>query len=55
MYDINKSTVSNLTKLGAKGVSSAAELPIHADAIISMLPSNRHVLDSYMGENGILR
>ncbi|XP_031832519.2 3-hydroxyisobutyrate dehydrogenase, mitochondrial isoform X1 [Nomia melanderi] len=54
VFDVNKTAVSNLTKAGANGASNPAEVAKDAQAVVSMLPSNQHVLDVYDGENGIL-
>lgn len=53
VYDTNKSAVTNLMEAGANGVSNAAEMSREVDVIISMLPSNQHVLDVYTGKNGV--
>lgn len=54
VYDINKLAVTNLVEAGADCASSAAEMSKEAEVVISMLPSNQHVLDIYTGDNGIL-
>lgn len=53
VYDVNKSAVTALVEAGAKSADSAAETSKDAQVVISMLPSNQHVLDVYTGENGI--
>lgn len=40
---------------GADCASSVAEISREAEVVISMLPSNQHVLDVYNSENGVLR
>lgn len=55
MYDVNRSAVTNLVEAGANGASSVAEMSGEAEVVMSMLPSNEHVLDVYIGENGVLR
>lgn len=55
VYDVNKSAVTNLVEAGAGCASSAAEMSMEAEVVISMLPSNQHVLDAYTGKNGVLR
>lgn len=55
VYDVNKSAVTNLVEAGAGCASSAAEISREVEVVISMLPSNQHVLDVYTGENGVLR
>ncbi|KAL0099593.1 hypothetical protein PUN28_019781 [Cardiocondyla obscurior] len=54
VYDSNKSAVINLMEAGANSASNLAQVSRDAQVIISMLPSNEHVLDVYTGENGIL-
>jgi 3-hydroxyisobutyrate dehydrogenase-like beta-hydroxyacid dehydrogenase len=54
-FDVNGAAVSSLVEAGANGATNAAEASEDADLIISMLPSNQHVLDCYTGEKGILR
>jgi len=40
---------------GANSASNVAEMSREVEVVISMLPSNQHVLDVYTGENGVLR
>ncbi|XP_020286616.1 3-hydroxyisobutyrate dehydrogenase, mitochondrial isoform X1 [Pseudomyrmex gracilis] len=54
VYDVNRSAVTNLVEAGANGASSVAEMSGEAEVVMSMLPSNEHVLDVYIGENGVL-
>lgn len=54
VFDINKLAVSKLVEAGAQAASSAAELSGEVDVLITMLPSNQHVLDCYTSDNGIL-
>ncbi|KAH0955928.1 hypothetical protein HN011_007516 [Eciton burchellii] len=55
VYDINKLATANLVKVGAKCASSLAEMSRNVDVVMSMLPSNQHVLDVYTDENGVLK
>lgn len=55
VYDVNKSAMTNLSEAGAKCAASAAEMSRDAEVIMSMLPTNQHVLDVYTGADGILR
>ncbi|XP_012227323.1 3-hydroxyisobutyrate dehydrogenase, mitochondrial isoform X1 [Linepithema humile] len=54
VYDVNKSAVANLVEAGANNAPNAAEMSKDVEVVISMLPSNQHVLDVYTGENGTL-
>lgn len=47
--------MSNLTDIGADRASSPAEMAKDVEVIVSMLPSNQHVLDVYNLKNGLLR
>jgi len=44
-----------LIDAGADWASNAAEMSKEVEVVISMLPSNQHVLDVYTGENGVFR
>ncbi|XP_012270165.1 3-hydroxyisobutyrate dehydrogenase, mitochondrial isoform X2 [Orussus abietinus] len=50
-----KGAVAKLAEVGAKGAESLSEISEDSEVIVSMLPSNQHVLDCYLGENGILK
>jgi len=52
---VNKSAVMKLIDAGAGWASNAAEMSKEVEVVISMLPSNQHVLDVYTGENGVFR
>ncbi|XP_017890811.1 3-hydroxyisobutyrate dehydrogenase, mitochondrial isoform X2 [Ceratina calcarata] len=54
VFDVNETAVSNLTKEGADRASSPAELAKGVEVVVSMLPSNQHVLDVYNVKNGLL-
>ncbi|KAK2580664.1 hypothetical protein KPH14_007767 [Odynerus spinipes] len=54
VFDVNKSAVTGLVEAGAQTASSAADVSRDVDVVISMLPTNQHVLDCYTGDNGIL-
>ncbi|KYN26737.1 3-hydroxyisobutyrate dehydrogenase, mitochondrial [Trachymyrmex cornetzi] len=54
VYDINNSVMMNLVETGASCALNVAGISREADVIISMLPSNQHVLDVYTGKNGVL-
>ncbi|XP_046735791.1 3-hydroxyisobutyrate dehydrogenase, mitochondrial [Diprion similis] len=54
VFDVNGAAVSSLVEAGANGANSAADASENADVVISMLPSNQHVLDCYIGEKGVL-
>lgn len=55
VFDVNKSAMSNLTDIGADRASSPAEMAKDVEVVVSMLPSNQHVLDVYNLKNGLLR
>lgn len=55
VYDVNKNAVSSLVEAGATGAPNLRAVSEDSDVVISMLPTNQHVLDCYVSENGILR
>lgn len=55
MFDVNRTAVARLVEAGASDVPSVAEMSKQVDVVISMLPSNQHVLDVYAGDHGVLR
>lgn len=54
VFDVNESAMSNLTDIGADRASSPAEMAKDVEVVVSMLPSNQHVLDVYNLKNGLL-
>ncbi|XP_017761175.1 PREDICTED: 3-hydroxyisobutyrate dehydrogenase, mitochondrial [Eufriesea mexicana] len=54
VFDVNESAVSNLAEVGADRASSPAEVAEDVEVVVSMLPSNQHVLDVYNMNNGLL-
>ncbi|EZA56099.1 3-hydroxyisobutyrate dehydrogenase, mitochondrial [Ooceraea biroi] len=54
VYDVNKLAMTNLAEAGAKCAASVAEMSSNVEVVISMLPSNQHVLDVYTGKDGVL-
>ena len=55
VFDVNELPVSNLTEIGADKASSLADVVKDVEVVVSMLPSNQHVLDVYNIKNGLLR
>lgn len=55
VFDVNESAISSLTDIGADRASSPSEMAKDVEVIVSMLPSNQHVLDVYNLKNGLLR
>lgn len=55
VYDVQPDAVSKLTDAGAHAGHSPAEVAEKSDTLISMLPTNSHVLDVYAGKDGILK
>lgn len=55
VYDVNKSAIANLMEAGANNAPNIAEMSKDVKVVISMLPSNKNVLDVYTAKNGILR
>ncbi len=54
VFDINKGPINELVELGAKAVSSPAEVAKQANTIITMLPDGPDVEAVVSGKNGIL-
>ncbi|XP_078048036.1 3-hydroxyisobutyrate dehydrogenase, mitochondrial [Augochlora pura] len=54
VFDVNETAVSRLTAAGANRASNPAEVASEAEVVVSMLPSNQHVLDVYNGKHGLL-
>ncbi|XP_015607396.1 3-hydroxyisobutyrate dehydrogenase, mitochondrial [Cephus cinctus] len=54
VYDVNEVAVKSLVKAGAQSAENSGKIAVDAEVVVSMLPSNQHVLDCYTGENGIL-
>ncbi len=52
-FDLSSDAVANAVKAGASGASSVAEAVAGAEAVVTMLPAGKHVLEVYFGENGI--
>ncbi|XP_043511133.1 3-hydroxyisobutyrate dehydrogenase, mitochondrial isoform X1 [Frieseomelitta varia] len=54
VFDVNELAVSNLTEVGADRASSPADVVKDVEVVVSMLPSNQHVLNVYNIKNGLL-
>ncbi|WP_290611613.1 3-hydroxyisobutyrate dehydrogenase [Arsukibacterium sp. UBA3155] len=52
-FDLSKDALAQIAAEGAKVASSAREAVGHTDYVISMLPAGKHVIDLYLGEQGI--
>ena len=52
-FDLNSDAVAKAVEAGARGASSVAEAVAGAEAVVTMLPAGKHVLEVYFGENGI--
>ena len=55
VYDIVKSKIDDLVKLGARGVSSPAEMASIVDIVLTNVPRSEDMFDVYLGENGVLK
>lgn len=53
VFDLQQTAIDQAVQYGAKGFASAIEAVHQVDLVISMLPAGKHVLDLYLGENGI--
>jgi 3-hydroxyisobutyrate dehydrogenase len=54
VFDVNEAAYAPLVAAGAKTAGSALEAASEADAVITMLPSDKIVGEMYLGENGFL-
>lgn len=54
VYDINSSSVKELTDLGAVAANSPKDVAQVSEIIITMLPNSPHVVEVVSGKNGIL-
>lgn len=52
-FDLNPDAVAKAVDAGATGASSIADAVTDAEAIVTMLPAGKHVLDVYFGNDGI--
>jgi 3-hydroxyisobutyrate dehydrogenase-like beta-hydroxyacid dehydrogenase len=55
VYDVRQEAMELLREHGATVSQSPKDVAAQADYIITMLPSNSCVLETYQGENGILK
>ncbi|CAH0579491.1 unnamed protein product [Chrysodeixis includens] len=54
-YDPSKEALDAAAKNGIKSAGSIAEAVEGADVVVSILPSNKVVLDAYLGDNGVVK
>lgn len=54
-YDLVSSQVAKLQEVGGSSAASPADAADGADFVVTMLPSNSHVLEAYKGENGVFK
>ncbi|XP_033220344.1 3-hydroxyisobutyrate dehydrogenase, mitochondrial [Belonocnema kinseyi] len=54
VFDVNEAAVTKICESGAKSAHSVGEVSENSEILVSMLPSNKHVLDCYIGDKGIL-
>jgi 3-hydroxyisobutyrate dehydrogenase len=55
VFDLQQAAIDQAAQHGAIGFSNAVEAVSQVDLVISMLPAGKHVLDLYLGENGIAK
>lgn len=53
VFDLNKSSVEEVVKAGAKSGTSAKDVAAQTDVVITMLPNSPHVKQVVFGENGV--
>ena len=54
VFDLAPAAVASLVEAGATAAPSASAAVQAADAVITMLPANQHVLDLYLADGGVL-
>ncbi|XP_046959758.1 NAD-dependent L-serine dehydrogenase [Vanessa cardui] len=54
-YDPSKDALSAAAKNGVSGATSIAAAVDGADVVVSILPSNKVVLDAYLGQDGVVK
>ena len=52
-FDLNADAIARAETDGAKGAASVADAVTGADAVVTMLPAGKHVLDVYFSDAGI--
>jgi 3-hydroxyisobutyrate dehydrogenase len=55
VYDINPQAVKEVVAAGGKGAANIAELAAGAEVLITILPADKHILEVYTSENGVIR
>lgn len=53
VYDVVQEAVEQSKHDGAQSASNPAEVASKSDVVVTMLPTNQHVLDCYQGPKGI--
>jgi 3-hydroxyisobutyrate dehydrogenase len=54
VYDINPLAVKEVVDAGGMGAASIAELAAGAEVLITILPADRHIIEVYTSENGVI-
>ena len=54
VFDLAPEAVASLVEAGATAAPSASAAVQTADAVITMLPANKHVQELYLAEGGVL-
>lgn len=54
VHDINEAALKKFVDKGVPVKETPKEIAEASDVVITMLPSSKHVLDAYMGPNGLL-
>jgi len=55
VFDISKDATTKMKQQGAEVATSPMDVALKAEVIITMLPSNPHVREVYLGTNGLLK
>ena len=54
VYDINPLAVKEVVDAGGMGAANIAELAAGAEILITTLPADRHIIEVYTSENGVI-
>ncbi|GLT35697.1 hypothetical protein SLA2020_101270 [Shorea laevis] len=54
VHDVNHNVTKMFTDMGVPSKGAPSEVAEASDVVITMLPSSNHVMDVYMGPNGLL-
>lgn len=54
VYDVNSDAMKTFVRFGAEAAASPSELAGKVDRVITMVPTPQHVLEVYLGKDGVI-